>query len=164
MKGNRGSGRVDWHNENMIRSLVRDSTSQSDVLRKLGLVPASNAVTLRKYIHQYGIDTSHFDPIANRPQTRNGSTKEPLSTILVEHSPRVDRTRLKKRLVNEGALKYKCAGCGNTGSWLGREITLHLEHKNGINNDNRIENLEFLCPNCHSQTTTYAGRNKHTNN
>lgn len=44
-------------------------------------------------------------------------------------------------------------------SWNGQPLVLQLEHKNGINNDNRLENLAFICPNCHSQTPTYAGRN-----
>jgi predicted RNA-binding Zn-ribbon protein involved in translation (DUF1610 family) len=156
----RGSFRVDWHNEIMIRELVAKSNSQSQVLRSLGLTPASNAVTLRKYVKLYDIDISHFDPLLNRPQTKNGATKESLTEILVENSNRVDRYGLKKRLVNEGILKYKCNKCGNDGTWQGEKLSLQLEHKNGKRNDNRKENLCFLCPNCHSQTSTFAGRNK----
>lgn len=156
------SKKFDWQDEQRVRALVQESISQSDVLRKMGLVPASNAVTLRKYISKYNIDTSHFDP-THRPESRNGSTKQPLEEILVENSTRVDRSNLKMRLVKEEILKYVCTGCGNDGMWNGNPITLHLEHKNGKNNDNRVENLTFLCPNCHSQTITYAGRNKHTN-
>ena len=66
---------------------------------------------------------------------------------------------LKERLVKEKYLEYKCAECGIT-EWNGKPLSLHLDHINGINNDHRIENLRFLCPNCHSQTNTYAGKNK----
>lgn len=82
----------------------------------------------------------------------------PLNEILVENSTYTNRARLKIRLINEGLLEYKCK-CGNTGIWEGITLSLQLEHKNGINNDYRIENLEFLCPNCHSQSKTFAGKN-----
>lgn len=58
-----------------------------------------------------------------------------------------------------GWLEEKCE-CGNKGFWRGKKLTLQLDHKNGVNNDNRLENLRFLCPNCHSQTDTFCGRNK----
>lgn len=53
-------------------------------------------------------------------------------------------------------MEYKCDICGNTGLWLGKKITLHLDHINGISNDHRMINLRFLCPNCHQQTSTWG--------
>jgi Zn finger protein HypA/HybF involved in hydrogenase expression len=155
----RGSFKVDWHNRQMLEELIKKSVSMSEVLRQLGLTPASNAVTFRKYVAKYGIDISHFDPHLNRPQTRNGSTGRPLSEILIE-STNYDRSSLKKRLIKEGVLQYKCVNCDMGPIWQGTPITLQLEHKNGVRTDHRLENLCFLCPNCHSQTTTFAGRNK----
>lgn len=78
--------------------------------------------------------------------------------IFVENSS-VRRNVVKRRILRDNLIEYKCRKCGNTGEWMGEEVVLHLEHKNGINNDHRLENLEFLCPNCHSQTSTYAGKN-----
>ena len=68
--------------------------------------------------------------------------------------------KVKKRLIEEGIMKCECAWCGITDTWNGKPIVLHLDHINGVNNDHRLENLRLLCPNCHSQTDTYAGKGK----
>lgn len=67
---------------------------------------------------------------------------------------------VKAILLYKGYIEYKCAICGNDGVWNGKELTLQLDHINGINTDQRLENLRFLCPNCHAQTETFAGKNK----
>lgn len=72
-----------------------------------------------------------------------------IEDILVENSTYLSIARLKERLVNETDMTYKCAICG-IDSWMGQPLSLHLDHINGINNDHRLENLRFLCPNCHS--------------
>jgi hypothetical protein len=54
-------------------------------------------------------------------------------------------------------IPYKCRDCNNEGNWNNKKLSLHLEHINGNWDDNRLENLCFLCPNCHSQTPTYCG-------
>ena len=69
---------------------------------------------------------------------------------------------MRRTIIKENLLPYKCAICGNT-EWNGKTLSLELDHINGINNDNRLENLRFLCPNCHSQTTTYGSRNQQKN-
>ena len=58
-------------------------------------------------------------------------------------------------------MEYKCSGkdCCNKGEWLGKPLVLQLDHINGVRDDHRLENLRFLCPNCHSQTDTYGGKN-----
>jgi len=85
--------------------------------------------------------------------------KQPLTEVLVENSTYQNISRLKKRLVSENIMKYECKRCGNNGEWMGNSIVLQLDHINGINDDHRKENLRFLCPNCHSQTKTFSGRN-----
>ncbi len=67
---------------------------------------------------------------------------------------------MKSKIIKNKLIPYKCQCCDNEGEWLGKPISLHLDHINGVNNDNRLVNLRFLCPNCHSQTDTYAGKNK----
>lgn len=83
----------------------------------------------------------------------------PLEDVLVENSTYTTSSRLKARLLKAGRLKEECSSCGNGPEWNGKPLSLQLDHINGINNDNRIENLRILCPNCHSQTDTYSGKN-----
>ncbi len=89
-----------------------------------------------------------------------------LHDILVKNSPyEGGSSALKSRLYRAGLLKEdaQCAECGVSSIWNGKRLVLQLDHINGSNRDNRIENLRLLCPNCHSQTDTYAGRNVRTN-
>ena len=75
--------------------------------------------------------------------------------IFVANSPRISGDKLMKRLVARGRL-YKCVGCDNPGEWEGRPLSLEVHHINGIRNDNRDENLQILCPNCHRQTPNWG--------
>ncbi|MBP3629977.1 MAG: HNH endonuclease [Clostridia bacterium] len=71
-------------------------------------------------------------------------------------------TKLKMRLFNEGVKEYKCEKCGIS-EWNGEHITLEIHHINGNHKDNRLENLQILCPNCHSQTINFNGKSKNLN-
>jgi 5-methylcytosine-specific restriction endonuclease McrA len=82
-----------------------------------------------------------------------------LSVLLVEDRPQTGRANLKRKLVKEGVLEYKCDRCGIS-EWLGAPLALQLDHVNGRKTDNRLSNVRLLCPNCHSQTDTFAGRNR----
>ena len=70
------------------------------------------------------------------------------------------RATVRKYAIEHHVIPYKCNSCGNEGHWHGLQMPLELHHINGKNNDNRIENLAFLCPNCHSQTLGWRGRNR----
>lgn len=146
--------------EDQLRPIVAGSRSKAQVLRKLDLpLHGGNYRTLDRKVSQYGIDTDHFD---NKPPPHlraTSSQKIPLEEILVEESTYTNSHRLKKRLIKAGILEEKCECCGIS-HWRGQKLSLHLDHINGVKNDNRIENLRLLCPNCHSLTPTYCGKNK----
>lgn len=78
-----------------------------------------------------------------------------------KESSRYSNLSVRKRILSQNILNYECEICGIS-SWNGQPLTLELDHINGKNNDHRIDNLRFLCPNCHSQTETYRGRNKNS--
>ncbi|MNM09740.1 HNH endonuclease [compost metagenome] len=82
-----------------------------------------------------------------------------LEDILVINSTYKNTNRLKDWIVREGLLKYECQECGISPEWNGKPLRLQLDHINGVNNDNRLENLRILCPNCHTQTENYSARN-----
>jgi DNA-binding CsgD family transcriptional regulator len=90
-----------------------------------------------------------------RPRER----KIPLEQLLVI-GRRTNRSHLKRRLLAAGAKENRCEICGIT-RWMGKPVSMQLHHKNGDGSDNRIENIQFLCGTCHSQTDTYGGRNGH---
>ena len=145
-----------------IQDAVSKSWSIAQTCRNLGIVPiGGNYKTLKVKITKFGIDTSHFTGKAWNTGHRYKyfGVKRKLEDVLVENSDYTSSGSLKKRLLSEKLLVWKC-NCCDLDQWCGKEITLELNHINGNNLDNRLENLELLCPNCHSQTPTFRGRHK----
>lgn len=138
-----------------FKTIVSESFSYSDCLRKLGLSTSGGSSTdiLKKRINELNCSIEHF----KRTNTSSNSIYT-MEEILVENSSYHNIASLKRRLLNNNLLEYKCQICG-INSWNGKELSLQLDHINGINNDHRLENLRFLCPNCHSQTETFSGKN-----
>jgi 5-methylcytosine-specific restriction endonuclease McrA len=83
---------------------------------------------------------------------------EPIEDVLAAGRPRC-RQHVKVRLLGAGLKEPRCERCGLS-DWHDQPLALELHHINGDGLDNRLENLELLCPNCHSQTDTWGGRNK----
>lgn len=140
---------------------VADSLSFADVATKIGVVPkGSNYKTIQKYIKLYELDTTHFLGQGWRKDLKHTEkiARIPLEDLLKENT-NFKSDSLKRRLVKEGIKEWKCEKCGIT-HWMGEEITLELHHINGNHFDNRLENLQILCPNCHSQTPTHNGKDR----
>lgn len=141
-----------------ISLVVKDSYSYSEVLRKLGFTAVTGTLqrVLKSRIQSENISTAHFSVNGRRWERK--STKPSLDKILVKNSS-YDRKDLKKRVIADGVVKNECAECGQLLMWNNKPLVLVLDHINGVNNDNRKENLRLLCPNCNSQMSTFCGRN-----
>lgn len=148
--------RIDLLNDNEFKELINNSSCTADVLKALDYSVNGNSWAYRivsermdKLNIQFGKTIKYV----------NGKLEQlPLEKILTEDS-NYNRTKLKDRLIKEGLKEYKCEICGLT-EWLNKPISLQLHHLNGINNDNRLSNLQLLCPNCHSQTENFCTKGK----
>jgi Zn finger protein HypA/HybF involved in hydrogenase expression len=144
--------------DDQFREAVESSETVAQILRKLDYERSSYSFVYN-LSKKLGINLSH---LKKHKQTFTKRThwgyKVPIEQILVENSTSSNRNNIKKRLLQELKWPYECKECGIS-EWRGQKLALQLDHINGINNDHRETNLRFLCPNCHSLTETYCGKN-----
>jgi transposase-like protein len=147
---------VPAYSEDRARDAVAASFSYAETLRRLDLCPAGgNAALLKKWLARWSIDTAHFDSRQSRPATVRAAIA--LEDVLVEGSTYA-RSNLKTRLYAEGLKTPSCELCGQGEMWRGKPMGLILDHINGVRDDNRIENLRIVCPNCAATLETHCGR------
>lgn len=144
--------------------LVKSSLNISEVLFKLGYTTKGNSwgySQVRQRMTDLNLSGKDFKG-RSAMITFNEQKKKLSYDDLFKENGKHNRNVIRNRIIRDNLLPYKCAICGCT-EWQGKTLSLELDHINGINNDNRLENLRFLCPNCHSQTTTYGSRNQKLN-
>lgn len=152
------------YTDEQLIAAVKDSRSIRQVLSKLGLKEAGgNYKTVGNHIKKLGLDAVGLKGQSWSKGLKNLNHKpcKPLEEILVDGSY-CQTYKLKLRLIKLGLLEYKCyiEDCNIKDKWNSKPINLRLDHINGKNDDNRLENLRLICPNCDSQQETYCGRNK----
>lgn len=126
----------------------QDSYSVSDLMKKVGLHPTgSNHKSFKKRIKNLGL-TFKIRPI-------NNTKSRPVNDYLFKNGPSIGSSRLRHKLIKFGLKQNNCEQCG-INSWNNKPLSLHLDHIDGDNTNNQLSNLRILCPNCHSQTETYA--------
>ena len=134
--------------------IIKECFTKSDFCRKLGIKPVGgNFKIINKIISFYNLDTSHFLGIHwKKGKHVKGVKHKTIEEICVENSEYTNTNKLKKRLIKEGYKSHKCEICGYSDK-------IELHHINGNPYDNRLENLQILCPNCHSKTPNFRGSN-----
>lgn len=150
------------YSKELLEGLVKNSTSVAQVIRKLGLKQAGgNHTHITARIKKYEINTEHFlGSGANRGPSH---LPEKLSFAQILVNDRLGGKREKvaalRRALLEAGVEHKCAVCGLPPYWNGKYLQLQVDHISGIGTDNRIENLRFICGNCHLQTENFGFKN-----
>lgn len=139
-----------------FKSIIAKNRSRSAIFDELRMRKSSTSFRiLNRRIFELGLDTKHFQlggEIAKRKILLNNTN------LFVENQTKVEMVR--RRILKEELIEYRCAECKLKNVWNNKPITLELDHINGERYDNRLSNLRWLCPNCHSQTTTYCRKFK----
>jgi Zn finger protein HypA/HybF involved in hydrogenase expression len=149
---------LDMFDVSDIQSKLDESKSFREFLLKIGSSCNGSASykSIKNQLINLGIKIPEFNYVSEIKININKRIDD--NDVFVKDSS-YSRCHLKERIIKNKLIDYRCNECGNVGYWNGKILSLHLEHKNGVNNDNRLGNLTFLCPNCHSQTETYGGKN-----
>lgn len=157
------------YTKGLLEEITKGVFSVSQTLRNLGLKPTGgNYSMIKNRIKYHNIDISHFtgqgwargkteetDAIVRCTSQKNRISDD---KVFIKNGHPLGRNHIKKRLLKKGWI-LECEICKLT-DWLNNPISLHLDHINGDSNDNRFENLRFICPNCHQQTETWGNPNK----
>ena len=146
--------RIDTFSDEEFSKIVAESSNMTEISLKLGYAAksGSNYQRIRTRIDELKLSTDHFSLGNRRPIKRNEEN------IFIENST-ADQKTLRKQYLKGNYTEYKCDICGQLPIWNGKELTLILDHKNGHNHDDRLENLHWVCPNCNQQLPTTNGKN-----
>ena len=146
----------------LLSSLCAESTTVAQVVRKLGLAPLGGANShVKRRIEKFGIDTSHFVGQAWNKGRRFEKRQRSPENVLVKTTNSLNKEKanvLRRSLISIGR-EHVCEQCSQPDIWQGKPLVLQIDHKDGDWSNNVPENLQFLCPNCHSQTENFGTKN-----
>jgi predicted RNA-binding Zn-ribbon protein involved in translation (DUF1610 family) len=151
--------KVRKYTRELVGPAVASSTTLTEAYLRCGAkkVTGSGLGHFSKVVKGYGIDTSHWLGKHNT-LGRNAHNRRSWQDVLIKRSNGMrQRARTPRRALIESGREYKCETCGLR-QWRKKRITLEVEHKDGDFQNDSPDNLEFICPNCHSQTETFGRR------
>lgn len=148
-----------------IEQFVKDSRSYAQLVEKLGYNKKSGSKnsTLKELIAKYNLDISHFKGKGWNKGNKCPNGKYVPFTDYISGDYYITSFKLHSKILREGLKERICESCGNT-VWMGVDIPLEIHHIDGNKNNNQLDNLQFLCPNCHALTSNYRGKNKGKSN
>jgi Zn finger protein HypA/HybF involved in hydrogenase expression len=141
--------------KNQLEKYINDADNWVELRRLCGYNNIGNNEYLIKKLNDYNIDYSKLN---EKKEKYKSPKKYTLEEIFCENST-YKGTKIRDYLINDMNFDYKCNICGIT-EWMGKFINLEVDHINGNHTDNRIKNLQCICPLCHSMTDNYKGKNK----
>lgn len=149
------------YSKELLEEAIRDSKSYSEALRKLGKRPVGGSITNMKFMcNKWNINTDHM---TGQSHNKGNPSKRKLSAgeILVEGKDSDHRQNAQrlKRALDEIGREYKCVECNNPGKWFDEDLVLEIDHINNCYWNNKQDNLQYLCPNCHTIKTKRCTNN-----
>lgn len=149
------------YNESQLREAFMTAGCWSDIYRSLGVTVCDhNKKGIINLADHYNIDVPTFTKEELSVTYRRGKKGWSPVDIFCENS-KYARPNLRAAVLKYNIIPlYCCSKCELGSEWDNEPLSLELDHINGMHNDNRIENLRWLCPNCHSQTKTFKGKNR----
>ncbi len=152
------------YTKELLAPIVADSKSYAEIIRRLGIKQGGGTQRLLiERIKDYELSTLHF--LGTRRNSglehTGGSRKLHWTEVLIfnRRNGRKETTNRLRRAMIESGIPYVCDECGCSPEWRGRLLVLEINHKNGDNRDNQKNNVQFICPNCHSQTENFRSKN-----
>jgi hypothetical protein len=141
---------IDMKPKDISRETFIEICNQQPTMAKAAVALGLHFNTFKKYAVEYG---------CYKPNQAGKGIKKDIKKRITRLEDYATRACVRKIIIKDNLIPYECSECGIS-EWNDKKLALHLDHINGKNGDHRLENLRFLCPNCHSQTDTYTGKNK----
>lgn len=149
--------KYEQYTKEKLQEFCDESTSLRELAIKIGYSPNSGSgiKQIKEMIQELDLGTSHF---TGQKHSKNTGKIKTQTEDYLSGKVKITTHKLRLRLISQKYFEEKCNSCGNT-EWLGEKIPLELHHKDGNKENNSLENLELLCPNCHVFTDTYKTKN-----
>lgn len=146
-----------------IRIVVTETPSAAEACRRLGMSTAGSATRFRKFLDDNEIDYSHWTgQLWSKGKTSLDDErlrKNKDNSLIFTENSNASSHYVRSLLLKHNMKEYKCESCNLSDQWNNKPINLQMDHINGNRKDHRLDNLRWLCPNCHSQTDTFCARN-----